>query len=165
MSLRNLKSNRTRYKNILEKELAIGNSLLAEDKDRINLKDFVLKADECIKRITDFYDRLEVTNEKISLAVAGTDGEDEMEELLTKDCAFMQSVIDCRDHLVTLQKSLLEEKTPSENASAITIIDERYTRMEQLQVQMQQLLIDYQTMMIQQTQRQQNSSSTIKLPN
>ena len=36
--------------------------------------------------------------------------------------------------------------------------------MEQLQVQMQQLLIDHKTMMIQQPQRQQNSSSTIKLP-
>ena len=154
MSLRSLKSNRTRYKNTLEKELAIGNSLLAEDKDRINLKDFVLKADECIKRLTDFCDRLEVTNEKISLAVVGTDGEDEMEELLTEDGAFMTLVIDCRDHLVTFQKPLLDEKTPSENASAITIMEDRYIRMEQLQVQMQQLLIDHQTMLIQQTQRQ-----------
>lgn len=65
-----------------------------------------------------------MTNEKISLAVAGTDGEDEMEELLTEDGAFMQLVIDHRDHLVTLQKSLLDEKTPSENASPITITDE-----------------------------------------
>ena len=127
MSLRSVKSNRTRYRNTLEKELAIGNSLLAEDKDRINLKDFVLKADECIKRLTDFCDRLEVTNEKISLAVVGTDGEDEMEELLTEDGAFMQLFIDCRDHLVTLQKSLLDEKTPSENAFAITITDGRYS--------------------------------------
>ena len=112
MSLRSLKSNRTRYKHTLEKELAIGNSLLAEDKDRINLKDFALKADECINWLIELCDRLEVTNEKISLAVAGTDGEDEMEELLTEDGAFMQLVIDCRDHLVTLQKSLLDEKAP-----------------------------------------------------
>ena len=135
MSLRSVNSNRTRYKNTLEKEPAIGNSLLAEDKDRINLKDFVLKADECIKRLTDFCDRLEVTNEKISLAVARTDGEDEMEELLTEDRALMQLVIDSRDHLVTLQKSLLDEKTPSENASAIPITDEKYNRIEQWQVQ------------------------------
>ena len=93
MSLRSLKSNRTRYEITLEKELVIGNSLLAEDKDRINLKDFVLKTDECIKRLTNFCDRLEVTNEKFSLGVAGTDGEDEMEELLTEDGAFMQLVI------------------------------------------------------------------------
>ena len=123
-----------------------------------------MKADECIKRLTELCDRLEVTNEKISLAVAGTDGEDEMEELLTEDGAFMQLVIDCWDHLVTLQKSLLDEKAPSENASAITKTDEHYTGMEQRKVQMQQMLIDHQTMMIQQTQRQQNSSSTIKLP-
>ena len=78
--------------------------------------------------------------------------------------AFMTLVIDCRDHLVTLQKSLLYEKTPSENASAITIMEDRYTRMEQLQVQMQQWLIDHQTMLIQQTQKQQNSNGAIKLP-
>ena len=105
-----------------------------------------------------------MTNEKLSLVVAGTDSEDETEEMLTEDGAFMQLVIDCRDHLITLQKSVVDEKTPSENASAITITDERFNRMEQLQVQMQQLLIDHQTMMIQQTQRQQNASSSIKLP-
>lgn len=138
--------------------------MLTEDKDRINLKYFVLKDDECIKRQTDFFVRLEVTNEKISLALAGTNVKDEMEELLTEDGALMQLVIDCRDHSVTFQKSILDEKTPSKNASAVTITDEKYNRMEQLQVQMQHLLIDHQTMLIQQKQRQQNSSSTIKLP-
>ena len=146
-----MKSNRTRYKNILEKELVIGINLLAANKDRVNLKDFVLKTDECIKRLTDFCDRLQVTNEKISLAVAGTDSEDEMEELQTDDGSFMTLVIDCRDHLVTHQKSLLDEKTTSENASAITIMEDQYTRKEQLQVQLQQLSIDHQTMLIQQT--------------
>ena len=105
-----------------------------------------------------------MTNEKISLAVAGTDSEDEMEELLTDDGSFMTLVIDCRDHLVTLQKSLLDVKTPFENASAITIMEDRYTRMEQLSVKLQQLLIDHQTMLIQQTQRQRNSNGAIKLP-
>ena len=115
------------------------------------MKDFVLKSDECTKRLTDFCNTLEVTNEKLSLAVAGTDSVDEMEEMLTEDGAFMQLVIDCRDHLITLQKSFVDEKTPSENASAITITDEKLNRMEQLQVQMQHLLIDHQTMMFRQT--------------
>ena len=43
-------------------------------------------------------------------------------------------------------------------------MEDRYTRMEELQVQMQQLLIDRQTMLIQQTQGQQNSNGAIKLP-
>lgn len=107
-----------------------------------------------------------MTNEKLSLAVAGTDSdsEHEMEEMLTEDGAFILLVINCRDHSITLQKSIVDEKTPSENASTITITDERLNRMEQLQVQMQQLLIDHQKMMIQQTQRQQNAISSIKLP-
>lgn len=164
MSLGHLKSNRTRYKNILDRELTTGNSLLAEDKERVDVKDFALKIEACIKRLTNFCDKLEVTNEKISLAVAGTEGADDMEELLTEDGSFMTSVIDCRDQLVTLGKSLLDEKTPSENSSTVTITEERYNRMEQLQLQMQQLFIDHQTVLIQQTQRQQNLNGTVKLP-
>lgn len=73
-----------------------------------------------------------MTNEILSLAVAGTDSEDEMEEMLTEDGAFMQLVIDCRDHLITLQKPIMDKTTPSEDSSAITITDEKFNRMEQL---------------------------------
>ena len=98
MSLRSLKSNRTRYKNTLDKELSIGNALLEENKDCVDAKDFALKLDACIKRLSNFSDKLEITNEKISLAVEQTEEEDAMEQLLTEDGAFMTEVIDCRDH-------------------------------------------------------------------
>ena len=100
MSLRNLKSNRTRYKAILEKELKTANSLLEDDRDSVNLKDFTLKTDACIKRLTSFCERLEATIEKISLAVAGTEEEDDTEESLSADGALITSVIDTRDQIV-----------------------------------------------------------------
>ena len=106
MSLRNLKSNRTRYKAILEKEQSTANSLLEDDRDSVNLKDFTLKTDACIKRLTRFCERLEATIEKISLAVAGTE-EDDTEESLSADGTLIISVIDTRDQIVTLEKSLL----------------------------------------------------------
>lgn len=164
MSLRNLKSNRTRYKCILDKELAVGKGLIEEDRDRLDVQNFVLKLESCINRLSSFCDKLESTNEKISLAVAGTEEEDGIEDLLTEDGTFITSVIDCRDTLITLEKSLLADKTPSANSSTVTVTEDRYNRMENLQLQMQQLLIDHQTMLLQQTRRQQNSSSMAKLP-
>ena len=164
MSLRSLKSNRTRYKNTLDKELSRGNALLKEDKDCVDTKDFALKMDACIKRLSSFCDKLEITNEKISLAVEGTEEEDAMEQLLTEDGTFMTAVIDCRDELITLEKSLLSINLPSENSSAVTVIEERNSRMENLQLKMQQLMLDQQTIFLQQTQRQQNPNVTVKLP-
>ena len=163
MSLSHLKSNRTRYKNILDRELATGKGLLVDDQERREIKDFTLAIEACINRLTTFCDKLEVTNEKISLAVARTDGADDMEELLMEDGLFMNTVIDCRDQLVTLGKSILSDKTPSSNCSEVTITEER-NQIEQLKLQMQQLLLDQQTIQIQQTQRQHNSNSMIKLP-
>ena len=87
-----------------------------------------------------------------------------MEQLLTEDGAFMTAVIDCRDQLITMEKSLLNVNSPSENSSTVTITEERYSRMENLQLQMQQLMVDQQTIFLQQTQRQQNSNVTVKLP-
>ena len=113
MSLRSLKSNRTRYKNTLDKELSIGNALLEENKECVDAKDFALKLDACIKRLSNFSDKLEITNKKISLAVERTE-EDAMEQLLTEDGVFMTAVIDCRDQLITIEKSLLNVNSPSE---------------------------------------------------
>ena len=136
MFLRNLKSNRTRYKAILEKELKTANSLLEDDRDIVNLKDFTLKTDACIKRLTSFCELLEATIEKISLAVADTEEKDDTEESLSADGALITSVIDTRDQIVTLEKSLLMDTIPSGNSSTSTIVDERYNRMENMHLQM-----------------------------
>ena len=127
--------------------------LLINDQERREIKDFTLAIEACINRLTTFCDKLEVTYENISFAVAGTDGADDMEELLMEEGLFMNTVIDCRDQLVTLGKSILSDKTPSSNCTEVTITEER-----------NQMLLDQQTIQIQQTQRQHNSNSMIKLP-
>ena len=163
MSLRNLKSNRTRYKAILEKELKTVNSLLEDDRDSVNLKDFTFKTDTCIKRLSSLCERLEATIEKISLAVAGTEEEDDTQESLSADGALITPVIDTRDYIVTLENSLSIDTILSGNPSTNTVVDERYTRMEIMHLQMQQLMIDHQTLLLQQALRQQNSRVTVKL--
>ena len=88
-----------------------------------------------MNRLTSFCDKLEVTNEKVSLAVTGQDGEDNIETLLAEDGTFTMSVIDCRDQLITHGKSIASDKTPSSNTSAVTVTEDR-SRMEQMQLQM-----------------------------
>ena len=50
-----------------------------------------------------------------------------------------------------MEKSLLNVNSPSEYSSTVTITEERYSRMENLQLQMQQLMVDQQTIFLQQT--------------
>ena len=59
--------------------------------------------------------------------------------------------------------SLAAAETDSEDEMEELLPDDG-SFMEQLHVQMQELLIDHQTMLIQQTQKQQNSNGAIKLP-
>ena len=59
--------------------------------------------------------------------------------------------------------SLAAAETDSEDEMEELLPDDGLF-MEQLHVQMQELLIDHQTMLIQQTQKQQNSNGAIKLP-
>lgn len=158
MSLSYLKSNRTRYKNLLERELALGKNLIEEEKEEIDLKYLCTKVDACIRRLTDFCEKLDTTNEKLSLAISGIDGVEDLHQSINEDCSFMSSVIDCRDQLVTLQKYTLGVKSPSENASTVTIAEERLSQLEQMTAQMQQLLIGHQNIIVQQQQQQRQNT-------
>ena len=112
----------------------IGQSLLANDQQREDANDFALKIELCVNRLTSFCDKLEVINEKISLAVTGQDCEENIETLLAEDGTFTTSVIDCRDQLITLRKSIASDKTPSSYSSAVIITENRSQR-EQMQLQ------------------------------
>ena len=86
LALSYLKANRTRYKNLLENELAIGKKLLEEDKEEIDIKELTRQINTCIKRLTEFCEKLDFTNEKISMAVTlGADETDNIEQLINGD--------------------------------------------------------------------------------
>ena len=136
LALSYFKANRTRYKNLLEKELAIGKKLLEEDKEEIDIKELTRQLNKSIKRLTEFCEKLDFTNEKISMAVTlGADETDNIEQLINGDCTFMSSAVDCRDQLLVRQESI-------QDAKSVTNTEERVSRLEQqLNVQMQQLMI------------------------
>ena len=73
MSLTSLKSKRTRFRNLLEKELAIGRGLLQEDVSSVDLKDIATNIDSCIKGLNDFSEKLDTVNEALSLEARAAD--------------------------------------------------------------------------------------------
>ena len=66
------------------------------------MKYLCTKVDACIRRLAEFCERLDTTNEKLSLAISGIDGVEDLEQSINEDYSFMSSVIDCKDQLVTL---------------------------------------------------------------
>ena len=144
MSTSFLKGNRTRYRNLLEKELEKGKRLIEEDAEQYESKVFSKNLKNCVNRLNDFIEKLEQTNERLSVVIEGQEGKQEVEQLINDDWSYIASVIECRDELVDIQESLQDQNLPSENWSSITVTDDRFNQMIQMTAQMQQVLIGQQ---------------------
>lgn len=100
--------------------------------------------DTCINRINDFVQKLEETNERLSTAIVGQDGAQEMEAQIRDDWDYVATVMDCRDELVNLQKSFKDQRSPTDNWSSVTVTEGRFNQMIQFTSQMQQVIIGQQ---------------------
>ena len=78
MSLSFLKGNRTRFRNLLAKELARGKILLDGDIEH-EPNTYIRDVNNCIKRLNDYIEKLEEANEKLSTAIEGRDGAQEID--------------------------------------------------------------------------------------
>ena len=167
MSTSFLKSNRTRYRNLLAKELEKGKNLLGEDGER-DADVYMGDVDTYINRINDFVQKLEETNERLSTATEGQDGAQEMEAQIRDDRDYVATVMDCRDELVNLQKSFTDQRSPTDNWSSLTVTEERVNQMIQLTSQMQQVIIGQQQLQQQQQmsigQLNNCKTSSVRLP-
>lgn len=141
MSVSFLKGNRTRYRNLLDKELVKGRQLLEIDSETYDRKVLLNTVNNCIKRLNDFEQKLEVNDERLSTVIEGQDGEQETVGLIKDDWDYISTVMDCRDELAALQMSLQEQGSSRENSSSVTMIEDRFESMVQLTAQMQQMLI------------------------
>ena len=131
MSLSFLKGNRTRYRNLLDKELGKGKHLLQDDRDEGEIKVILKNIKNCISRLNDFQQKLEETNERLSKEVDGQEGEDEITDLIQGDWEYISTVMDCRDELVDLYSSLQEQESPRENCSSVTVTENRFESQNQ----------------------------------
>lgn len=161
MSTSFLKGNRTRYRNLLEKEMEKGKVLISEaEQEQYETKVFNKNVRNCLRRINDFIEKLEQTNERLSVVTEGQDGAQEIEQLINDDWSYIAEVTDCRDELIEIQQSLQAQKSPSENWSSITVTEDRFNQMIQMTAQMQQVLIGQQQMQQQQQQQSQTEQSS-----
>ena len=150
-----LKGNRTRYRNLLEKEMEKGKNLISEaEQEEYEVKIFSKNVRNCLRRLNNFIEKLEQTNERLSVAIEGQKG-----ALMNDDWSCIAEVIDCRDELVDIQQSLQYQKPPSENRSSITVTEDRFNQTIQMTAKMQQVMIGQQQMQQQQQQSQMEQSS------
>ena len=164
MSLSFLKGNRTRFRNLLAKELAKGNSLLqdVEQESSSHMRD----VSNCIKRLNEFITKLEEANEKLSIAIEGQDGAQEIEELIKEDWDYISTVMDCRDELVDIQNS--DHRLPADNSSSVTVTEDKFDQVIQMTSQMQQVILGQQQLQQQQQisigQLNSSKSASVRLP-
>ena len=164
MSISFLKGNRTRFRNLLAKELAKGRSLLqeAEHEASVHMRD----VNNCIKRLNEFITKLEEANEKLSMAIDGRDGAEEIEELIREDWDYISTVMDCRDELVDIKVS--EQRSPTDNSSSVTVTEDKFDQVIQMTTQMQQVILGQQQLQQQQQisigQLNTSKSASVRLP-
>ena len=146
MSIAFLKGNRTRFRSLLAKELTKGRSLVqdVEQEASIHMRD----VNNCIKKLNVFIKKLEKANEKLSVAMEGRDGAEEIEELIKEDPEFTSSVMDCRVELMDI--NIPEQRSPTDNYSSATITEDTFDQMIQMACQMQQVIIGQQQLQQQQ---------------
>ena len=165
MSIPFLKGNRTRYRNLLAKELAKGRSLLqeVEHEASVHMRD----VNNCIKRLNEFITKLEEANEKLSIAIDGRDGAEEVEELIREDWDYLSTVMDCRDELVDIKN--LKQRSPTDNSSSVTVTEDKFDQVIQMTSQMQQVILGQQQLQQQQQQisighLNTSKSASVRLP-
>ena len=118
----------------------------------------------------EFIEKLELTNERLSVVIEGQEGAQEIEQLMEEDWSYIAEVTECCDELLEIQQSLQDQKSPSENWSSIIVIEDRFNQMIQMTAQMQQVLIEQQQIQQQQSQMEQSShrngstGNTVRLP-
>ena len=80
---------------MLEKELEKGKSLISEaEQEEYEVKIFSKNVRNCLRRLNDYIEKLEQTNEKLSVNIEGQEGAQKMEALMNDDWSCFAEVTD-----------------------------------------------------------------------
>ena len=159
MSISFLKGSRTKYRILLEKELEKGRILIQEDtKEQYAIHFFSKRLSNCISRLNDIIEKLEQTDERLSVVVEGHDEAQEVEQLITEDWSYIAEVLDSRYELEDIQQSLQVQRSSQENVSSRTVTENKFNQILHLTSQMQHILVDQQQLQQQQLKSVQPSS-------
>ena len=100
------------------------------------------------------------------MATNGRDGAEEIEELIREDWDYISTVMDCQDELVDIKN--LDQRSPTDNSSFVTVIEDKLDQVIQMTTQMQQVILGQQQLQQQQQinigQFNTSKSALVKLP-
>jgi len=103
-----LKGVRTRYRNIIQKEIQIGVSILQAEVTKANHEKCVLKATKCIERLKCYVETLE--NQSSNLASAYDEETTEViDGIVEEDCQLCSEAMDCQLDLHEFKEMLVHE--------------------------------------------------------
>ena len=81
------------------------------------------RRNNCIKRLNEFTEKLEGTNERLFIVVDGQEGHKKLSNFSTKTGRIY--LIDCQDELIDIQRMLQDQWSPIENVSSVTVTEDR----------------------------------------
>ena len=102
---------------------------------------FSKRLSNCISRLNDIIEKLEQTDEMLSVVVDGQDGAQEVEQLITEDWAYISEMVDSWCELEDIQQTLQVQKSSQENVPLRYIKENKFNQVLQLTAQMQNILI------------------------
>ena len=102
---------------------------------------FSKRLSNCISRLNDIIEKLEQTDERLSVVVDGHDGAQEVEQLITEDWSYIAEVVDSRYELEDIQQTLQVQRSSQENISSRYVKENKFNQVLQLTAQMKNILI------------------------
>jgi len=164
-SVTHLKGVKTRFRNVLEKNIASGNGLLQCDIENCDVGWIISETNICIQSLQVYSDKLENHCEKVASAFEASD-QTFVKQIIGEDGALCAEALECsfslqqhKDFLISVreqnEKKQIKSETSSNTQSEQLIALQRdMKRLFEIQIQQQEKLMDSKT----------NKSSSIKLP-
>jgi len=140
MAVASLKGTRTRYINIIKKDLENAQKFVKEDIEGIDeyaLKDLLKVVKLCDKRLTEFSEKLQNVSDSLTIKLEADSKETEVDTIVEEDCKLCSDVSNSQFGLseirsdIDLKLQLIEEKPKSE-----------ITQMFEIQTEMQKQIKD-----------------------
>ena len=158
-----LKGVRTRYINILQKEMQCGLDILASDLELIDDTELILSVNKCVERLQLYCDKVENQTDKLAEAIGNKDA-DLSEQLVSENASICDKAMECALNLKQLKDEFNLSKTKaSEEKETVGM-----NQLVDLQKQMNSIVADqmrqHHDFLENQDKKEKELATTVKLP-
>lgn len=159
-----LKGIRTRYRNFLEKEIAIASDILHYDPDQIDVDRVLIEITKCVEKMKMYSEKVEIQTEKLSCALDETES-DYLDTILGQDSQICADAMECCIDLKQMKETLIESKEKETVTSKLATKSDA-EKLADMQMKQQQELLDHQQNKMKEQEKISalEKSSSVKLP-